>query len=254
MSSLFYAYAKKINDEVAGRYLIVFASRAVADEWWRAVSTSSDTAYSSKIARVTPQFYTHIDGGNIINSITRDNIAKKFAGQVFFALLDDRDGSLGRTPSMIPLSPDPITDHISCHWFYIRSKSDRSVYWYSTVKGDKYGSQDAKEGTIVASSTRSTRFKVYTRDESLTGKVMINSDEIQFQLGNALYLRMADDESLKASKRPDNFLFRDLTNGFIISGNNKGQIDGLPRNAILKVSDGSGEAWELVMNGKVCDV
>ncbi|KAL0064185.1 hypothetical protein AAF712_008907 [Marasmius tenuissimus] len=245
MSNLFYAYAKQVGDVEHARFLIVFASRAVADEWWRAVSTSPDTAYSSKITRVTPQFYTHAEGGNIIDSISMDNVAKDFVDLVVFTLLDDRNG---RTFSMIPQGPDPITDYISYNWFYIRSKSDRNVYWYSTVKGDK----EANEGTIVASCTRSTRFRVTTRDENLNGKVMINSDEIQFQLGT-LSLNVADNGSLRASGKPENFLFRDLTNGFIISGNNMRQIDGLPRNAIVKVSDGSGEAWELVMNGRVYD-
>jgi hypothetical protein len=87
----------------------VFASRAVADEWWRAVSTSTNTKYSDSIRRVTPQFYTHdTNQANASNSITDVQVASKFLGKVFFTLLQDRDG---RVLSIIP-SPD-FADHVS---------------------------------------------------------------------------------------------------------------------------------------------
>ncbi|KAK1230124.1 hypothetical protein PQX77_006801 [Marasmius sp. AFHP31] len=258
MTSLFYAYAKRNANENEGRYLITFANRAWADEWWRAVSTSPDTAFSGTITRVTPQFYTHQpERANIANSIIRDNVAKKFANKVIFTLLDDRDG--GRRFPIIPLGPDPITDYISNKWFYIRSKVDRSVYWYSTVKGDTYTdihghSQPADEGTIIASRSRSTRFNINTKDGGLDRKVMINSNVIHINLaGGELSIRVSDKGNLHASAKADDFVFGDFTDGFIINGNGTKQISRLSRNGIVKVNDHSGEAWELVMNGRVYD-
>lgn len=90
----------------------MFASRSVADEWWRAVSTSSNAAYSSTVRRVTPQFYLHDPNqANIALSITNATVAADFLNSVFFTLLPDRDG---RSLNVIP-SVD-FTDNISGNW------------------------------------------------------------------------------------------------------------------------------------------
>ncbi|KAJ8093513.1 hypothetical protein PM082_020371 [Marasmius tenuissimus] len=236
---LFYAYAKNINDDWSWRYLIVFATRAVADEWWRAVSTSSNTAYSGTVVRVTPQFYTHDPSrANIAYSINDASVAKKFLGTVIFTLLPDRDG---RAFQLIQPSPEPITDYISNSWFYIRSKGDRSVYWHCNNKG-----------TIVASRTNSTRFLVRNTDHSFDGKVMINPDDITLSLASGkLSVHVTDAGNLQASPKADKFKFGDFLDGYSINGNGWIIVDGLPDNAIVKVNDNSGEAWELVMNGRV---
>lgn len=99
----------QINDDWSYRYLIVFASREVGDEWWRAVSTSSNAAYVASVKRVNPQFYTHDPSKAVAyTSLTDPNVAQKFLGRVFFTLLPDRDGRA------MPIVPDAkITDHIS---------------------------------------------------------------------------------------------------------------------------------------------
>jgi hypothetical protein len=90
--------------------VIVFASRAVADEWWRAVSTSSVVSFTNSIRRVNAQFYTHdVNQANAANSLTTTGVATQFLGQVFFTLLNDLGG---RDLSIIP-SPDHFADHIS---------------------------------------------------------------------------------------------------------------------------------------------
>ncbi|KAL0070459.1 hypothetical protein AAF712_002291 [Marasmius tenuissimus] len=229
----------RINDDWSWRYLIVFATRAVADEWWRAVSTSSNTAYSGTVVRVTPQFYTHDPSrANIAYSINDASVAKKFLGTVIFTLLPDRDG---RAFQLIQPSPEPITDYISNSWFYIRSKGDRSVYWHCNNKG-----------TIVASRTNSTRFLVRNTDHSFDGKVMINPDDITLSLASGkLSVHVTDAGNLQASPKADKFKFGDFLDGYSINGNGWIIVDGLPDNAIVKVNDNSGEAWELVMNGRV---
>ena len=91
----------------------MFANRAIADEWWRAVSTSPVTKFST-VRRITPHFYTHDpDRANIIETLTTPNVATQFLGSVFFTLLQDRDG---RYLNIIPPSLGNITDHISGNW------------------------------------------------------------------------------------------------------------------------------------------
>ena len=101
----------QINDDWSWRYLIVFASRDVADGWWRAVTDSVKNGYAkfADVKRVNPQFYTHNPGiGPIASTITDEKCAGAFLGKVFFTLLPDRDG---RALNVIP--PIDIRDHIS---------------------------------------------------------------------------------------------------------------------------------------------
>jgi len=92
--------SSQINDDWSWRYVIVFASSAVADEWWRAVSSAFTTPFPDSVKRITPQFYTHNPAkANIANSITNQQVAAQFLGKVFFTLLNDRDG---RILSIIP--------------------------------------------------------------------------------------------------------------------------------------------------------
>ncbi|KAG7088210.1 hypothetical protein E1B28_012227 [Marasmius oreades] len=242
MSNLFYAYAKNINDDWSYRYLIVFATRAVADEWWRAVSTSTNLLYSNSIVRVTPQFYTHDPSRAVIAySITDPSVAKQFLGKVIFTLLNDRDG---RVFPVIESGPEPITDYISNTWFYIRSKVDKSIYWYRN-----------DQDIVVASRTNSTRFLIRNTNHAFDGKVMINSDDITISLAaGKLSLSVADEGNLQAMRKAETFKFGDFVDGYSINGCGWISVDELPRTAIVKVNDNSGEAWELVMNGRVYDI
>ncbi|KAG2106560.1 uncharacterized protein F5147DRAFT_653805 [Suillus discolor] len=86
---VFYAYVKHALDNWSARYLITFASREVADEWWRAVSTSR-TNFANGIQRVNAQFYTHNTGmANASESLVTNGVATQFLGKVFFTLLND---------------------------------------------------------------------------------------------------------------------------------------------------------------------
>jgi len=169
---LFYAYVKQVTDNSTYRYVIVFASRAVADEWWRAVSTSSVVSFTNSIRRVNAQFYTHdVNQANAANSLTTTGVATQFLGQVFFTLLNDLGG---RDLSIIP-SPDHFADHISGNSFFIRSKVSPYQYWYCPQSSDA-------TNAVYASHTQRTPFRVSLTDSGTAGIVIIGSDEIDITL------------------------------------------------------------------------
>ncbi|KAL0070457.1 hypothetical protein AAF712_002289 [Marasmius tenuissimus] len=228
-----------INDDWSCRYLNVFATRVVADEWWGAVFTSTNLLYSNSIVRVTPQFYTHdTTRANIAYSVTDASAAKQFLGKVIFTLLPDHDE---RAFPLIKPGPEPITDYISNTWFYIRSKVDRSIYWHCN-----------RDGVIVVSRTSNTRFLVRTTKRTFDGKVIVNSDNINISLAaGKLSLSIADLGNLQVKRKADTSKFGDFNSGYNINGCGRISADELPATATVKADDNSGEVWELVMNGRV---
>ncbi|KDQ16514.1 hypothetical protein BOTBODRAFT_106834 [Botryobasidium botryosum FD-172 SS1] len=218
---LFYAYAKNINDDWSYRYLIVFASRSVADEWWRAVN-GSGTAYATSVNRVTPQFYTHNPGTAIIaNTVNDPKVASAFLNKVFFTLLNDRDG---RILSVIPVQD--YTDHVSGNLFYIRSKADPRDFWYTS---DNH--------SISVSREKRTQFRITLRSGA-KGTIMIASDDIYISIPglNDTAVGITSDGALTtaASGAATIFSFGDFNGSF------KGQIGS------VVVKTANGEAWELV--------
>jgi hypothetical protein len=97
------------------RLLMIFASRSVADEWWRSVSKGGHGALANSVSRITPQFYNHIpDQFDIRNFFTDQKvnaISNPFRGKVFFSLLNNRGG---RTMDIVPTQP--VTDHVNGGW------------------------------------------------------------------------------------------------------------------------------------------
>ncbi|KAF8638027.1 hypothetical protein AX16_010659 [Volvariella volvacea WC 439] len=221
---LFYAYAKNINDDWSWRYLITFATRETADEWWIAVSNSSNAAYVNSIRRVTPQFYTHNPAlANIALSITDASVAKQFLDRVFFTLINDRDG---RIQSVIPVQD--YADHISGNWFSIRSKAKPSEYWYCPPEN----------GRIVVSTTHRSRFRVRNTDSSKNGKVMIGSDDIYISVkvgGEDRPISLLYDGSLVSSGEARTFKFRNFQDGFRLESQ-----------FVAQATDDDAEVWELV--------
>jgi len=96
--------------------VIIFASREIADEWWRAVSTSTIAILVNNIQRVTPQFYTHdVDLWNFYNFFTESSItsiSSLFRGKMFLVLENDRGG---RGISIIPTLT--VVDTTSGNWW-----------------------------------------------------------------------------------------------------------------------------------------
>ena len=104
----------QIADDNTYRITLIFASRDVADQWWRAVSTSS-IALLQSVKRITPQFYTHdVRVWNVYTFFTDariTTIADQFRGKFFLVLENDR---VGRGISIIP--PQTIVDYTSGNW------------------------------------------------------------------------------------------------------------------------------------------
>jgi len=239
---VFYAYIKNINDDVTWRYVIVFATSAVADEWWLAVSTSTNTKYANGVKRITAEYYTHdITTVNASASLTDTTVASSLIGSVFFTLLPDRDG---RALSVIPIQD--LTDSVSGNSFFIRSKAAPSEFWY--CPGSSTGDV-APNSKVYVSRTERTRFRIRLINERKDGKgtIMIGSDEVAITLtSNDLSVRVSDNSQLIVSKSPELGLkFGDLVNGFMAGAtlwNQNGQTEGMKE--LFKTGDG--EKWELV--------
>ncbi|KAG2049559.1 hypothetical protein BDR06DRAFT_843072, partial [Suillus hirtellus] len=97
---VFYAYVKQVTDNSTYQYVIIFASRAIANEWWHAMSTSTVSSFMNSVQHVNAQFYTHnMNLVNATNSLTTNGVATQLLGKVFFTLLNDLGG---RRTSIIP--------------------------------------------------------------------------------------------------------------------------------------------------------
>lgn len=94
------------------RYLINFANRDVADQFWRAIqkAVADKVPQWDSVARVTPQLYTHNPAvKNIIQSVLDPKVAPDLFDKIFFQLLASRDGV--SNVGTIPIQGIP--DHIS---------------------------------------------------------------------------------------------------------------------------------------------
>lgn len=113
--------------------LMVFSSRSVADEWWRAISESDN---ATSFQRINAQFYTH--NPNVRNmyeffySPYFKDINGAFRGKLFLTLLADRGG---RDLSIIP--NQEYTDHISGNWYVIHNGKE-TVTDVSLCTGSTY--------------------------------------------------------------------------------------------------------------------
>ncbi|KAG1790391.1 uncharacterized protein HD556DRAFT_1528969 [Suillus plorans] len=169
---VFYAYVKHITTNTTYRYVITFASREVADEWWRAVSTSAVTSFVTSVQRVNAQFYTHnVSLANAANSLTTTGVATEFLGKVFFTLQNDL---AGRGLSIIPRL-EYCADHISGNSFFIRSKVSPYEYWYHPPSSNA-------TNAVYVSRTERSRFTVSRTASGTAGTVIIGSDNVVITL------------------------------------------------------------------------
>jgi hypothetical protein len=188
MSNIF--YLQPVDDNV-WRLTLIFANRATADEWWRAIS--ENTVVGNDVRRITPQFYTHdAFRFNIYNFFLEASIkplADTFRGRLIIQLENDRGG---RGISIIP--NQIITDHVNGNWyvciaiyarlnadilpldsrFYIRSRAEPRMYWFE------------HNGGIIGSTVKRTRFRVSIHTTTAgvapkAGAIIINSDLVTIQ-------------------------------------------------------------------------
>ncbi|KAG1780366.1 hypothetical protein EV702DRAFT_775979 [Suillus placidus] len=236
---VYHAYIHNISDNYSSQYIAVFASRAVADEWWRAVSTSANTKYSDSVRRVAPQFFTHNTiKANAASSTTDTQVASAFFGKVFFTPLPNNGGL-----SVIPILD--FADHVSGNSFFIRSRVSHNEYWYCPGSSTGNVTPNSK---VYVSRTERTRFHVRLISErkDTTGTIMIGSDEIAITLTSTnLSIRVSRSSHLIVSKNPEVGLkFSDLVNGFRVVTpllDNEGHCESVKE--LLKTEDG--EEWEL---------
>jgi len=245
--SIFYAYAKNINDNSTYRFTIVFSSRAISDEWWRDVAASS-SRFSASIRRVNAQFYTHNpDLAVISNSITDDPTLTKYLGKIFFTLIDDTGG---RQLPVLPVIN--IKDSISGNFFFIRSKSDPSEYWYCPPSSSGNVTPNT---SVYVSRTERTRFRVRLASEGTNykGTIMIGSDEICITLTSAnlsINVSSNGDSLIVANSPVPGLKFSDLNNGFKAGGTiarRQEYLAGQYRDELVKelIKSVDGEEWEL---------
>lgn len=233
-TGLFYAVAKNIHDDVTYRYLIVFATRHVANSWYRAV-TDSVAAGNPKYAgvkRVSPQFYTHDPYVGLIPlTITEDKVALSLRGKIFFTLLNDRDGRIIDLPQVLN-----YTDHVNGASFYIRSAAKPDTFWFF----------DPQKNTVIASHQARTRFIVTIADKAKgPGTAIVGDDEIFVATTSGTNIGVTGkQDNVTSSNNPFPLRFSSFFNGnfeidFEINGDH--QIT----NAVVQ-NPGKGEEWELV--------
>ncbi|KZP23443.1 hypothetical protein FIBSPDRAFT_1042895 [Athelia psychrophila] len=194
---LFYAYIANIGDEETFRWQAVFANRAVADEWWRAMSAS---AHARFIKRVAPGVYaqdaTQRSLSGFFDIPELKPIAEMFRGRVQFTNLND-----GTAPT---LPPREVTDHISGGWYHIRSISNHALCWH----------YDAAENRIRASGDEPTPFRISIRNGVPEETIMASKDRITLYISSHLHVDIGQSGQLQArAGSPVDFKFHQLESG-----------------------------------------
>ena len=110
-------YSGQVDNDTV-RTVITFANRAVADEWWRAISTSNNPLLLNNTQRITPYLYSFRDSyqwylTNFFTEPQLKSIADDFKGKMFFQPASAPDGS--SVDIIIPTPP--IVDHVSGDWY-----------------------------------------------------------------------------------------------------------------------------------------
>jgi len=184
-SDLFYAYVKSSNDYVLFHYLLVFATRAASDEWWRALSAPTAPNVTINIKRITPQFYIYdpltITGGVFLDIFMQLHFPQ-FINRVFVTY--QFNGNLPQ--SISPLPRQEGADHVSGNWFYIGSQTGE--YWYCPP--NRSGNLVANTA-VYASTTQRTRFQISIigpNTNGYKGTIMIGTDKISISPGFNLFV------------------------------------------------------------------
>ncbi|KAG1857052.1 hypothetical protein F4604DRAFT_1906487 [Suillus subluteus] len=235
---VFYAYVKESTGVLAHRFVITFASRAVADEWWRAVSTSTVVQFTKGIRRVNAQFYTFDTRDvNPVSSLVTPGVATQFFDKMFFTTMSEMNG---RGLNVIP-SPDHFTDHISGNSFFIRSKVSPNEYWY-------YPKSDNATHAVYVSRTKRTRFRVSLSNRGTAGTVMIGSDKIVITLTTAnlsINVDAASSQAIVSSAPKSGLKFSDLLSKFSVGPTSTFYKDNQNLDMEELIYTDDGEEWEL---------
>ncbi|KZP22853.1 WD40 repeat-like protein, partial [Athelia psychrophila] len=183
--ALFHAYiANQSVDQATFGLLAVFASRAVADEWSRAISASPHARF---IERVAPQFYTHdatqCNLSGFFDIPHFKPIADVFRGRM--QLIQLNDGLLGTT-----IMPQEVTDHISGGWDHIRSVSDHALCSY----------HDPAEHHIQASDEEPTQIRISIRNGGPEGTILAGEHRITLHIDTQLPAKLGPSEQSRCQE------------------------------------------------------
>jgi hypothetical protein len=246
------------NKTGEARYTVTTPSLEVLDEWWRLVQEKGDP-----IERISPDLYVYDwDKMYPYDTLNDDGAAAKLKDRVLFTHWDSVEGNY-HIQHMFPNQPAPnhITgktyDTHSClnvclpsltgtSRFYIRSKSDPTVFWVHDPNG-----------VIVASKGRRTKFQIHRKDTKEDGAVIIPKDQITITSVQNSQQVATDRETgqLVVNKAGDTYAFSDLRGhpfgvgdkqGTTIDLNGSFRCYNIGENVPIMKVDGGGDEWELV--------
>ncbi|KAG8994107.1 hypothetical protein FRB94_010103 [Tulasnella sp. JGI-2019a] len=226
---VFYPY--QIRDNWDASYLITFATRDVADTWFRAVTDAVAKGYNKfdGIKRISMQFY--LFNHHILDTVTDPKVAAALHDQVFLTFLNAQDR---RVTSTVPVLN--YTDHTNGTSFYIRSVAQPDTYWF----------YDATSDTVVAHRSRRSQFTIKIVDGARSpGTIIIGSDEIYITTTSGVNVGVANRENhLSYSTNPSPLKFSSFANrDFQIA---YCEEDRHPYLGPVARNPGKGEKWELL--------
>ncbi|KAK4169611.1 hypothetical protein QBC43DRAFT_351663 [Cladorrhinum sp. PSN259] len=180
MSGLYYVFIKWLpsnTDSAArhGRYMLCFASRYDADEFYLELSKSH---HITGLGRSSPQFW--YDTSEKWERIHEAQLAmsRSFKQIVSSSLVNDgKDGGRG-----FPMVPNPVTgpDWLSGNCFFIRNRRQPSLYW--TVHDDHIHAMknERTKFRISLASSSSGAKRVMTRKDQVTVRVIAETTTSEF--------------------------------------------------------------------------
>ncbi|KAI0038636.1 hypothetical protein FA95DRAFT_1193653 [Auriscalpium vulgare] len=224
--SLFYAVVK---ETAAIRcYLVCFASRSVADEWWRAVSPRT-----VEMKRITPQFYAYAGNDSLSSFMTPNPWLEPdpIRESIFHGMIVKRLDDQSKLPTLPILK---FTDHISGNLFSIRLKADPTRSWFLDVDGVVKTKRDAHPNL----------FRVSVSNSNARNLVMIDSDTIVIVCAeSSRTVRIVNGNRLgsgSGSQDRSTLTFGDFKKRFRLGAEGNGERE------VTVTKDGSGDEWELV--------
>lgn len=223
---VFYAYLKYKKTTDTFRYVLAAPSVEVLDEWWRKVS-SLDLEFE----RLSPEWYTY-NQTSVESTLTNAAQAPEFLNKIMVQLQND---SGGRGFDTFP--KQHFTNHISGQTFFIRSKSDPSLFWY--VEEDKSSANDH----VYVSKEGRTKFCIEAKDKNLAGKVLISADQILISVASSpkMYITPGSDGVMRTGQYAHSCVstsFGNLKSGYFLA-------KGIGASTAVVESD-FGQEWELV--------
>ncbi|KAJ8482162.1 hypothetical protein ONZ45_g15048 [Pleurotus djamor] len=226
---VFYAYISEANNDAVLRGLFAFADAATADEWWRAVSTSPNGFLTKAIKRISSEMYTHdttlFNTYYFFEDARLKDISSKFRGRLIITWINDR---AGRGLDIFS-NKGNYTEHASGDWFYIRSTSDQSTYWY----------YDTSSRRVRTSKTDRTMFRVTGTDvEDKT--ILIRSDSVSLMAYPSSKVQIDSAGSLYAGSDSWFFEFGNFSKGRFVQGEYSISFENVDADSPKK------PGWELV--------